>query len=311
LQLVQIAFGPDGVKMVQDALRDRYRDDLHISGLGKEPVLRFESSSLRPDGFEPRDEVIRRDGDKLIRRALDKDEVVEDEAVRQAASIHARLSALATSDTAFVAATEDGKIVIARTGATKPEAVDSEDLKDFEPLKQWVGSQKDSSKPKIILVSEDEIGTYLLGHKLREAWKGQVRIYEDDDPALAVKNVNAQRPIISGKDLAVYSDPSIQDGGILDGIDKVFDQSGIKYVNTSQVVDAGNLIIVTGHKDSAYRSYLAGFANSGALRGNAVALLSCADEGDQAFSRFLIKQGGQPAFFASMTRWTVRPRERS
>jgi hypothetical protein len=74
-------------------------------------------------------------------------------------------------------------------------------------------------------------------------------------------------------------------------MESVFKAANIQTVN-SGIVKAGNIIIVTGHKDVAFRSFLADLAVRGALKGKAVALLSCAAAGDREFSRFLLNEGG-------------------
>jgi hypothetical protein len=304
-QAIRSAFGDRGIQLLRELTTSRnWIGD--FSKLGKSPVVYLKTSfrersnrrSENPldlfDLSESQDDVMIAATDHKILLMEDNKPVIKAlssaETAKQHSNIHARLSAvLAASgikDTAFLVETYGEGLLFIDGKANKPVEIDS-----FEVIQEWVEERK-NTKPSLILISEHGGSPPFMSGLLREAFGDSARILEDDDPELAVANVKAQKRIVAGKDIAVYWDSSLQRVPFVPTLRERFKKADISYHQSADVVAAGNLIIVSGHKASSYRNYLADLAAKGVLKGKSVALLSCAERTDREFSRYLIEKGG-------------------
>jgi hypothetical protein len=277
-------FGDEGVKFIESSYG---RDDLlevTISTCGKDPVIWAYAKDS--ESLFPKTQIIRREGGRFVKADVDAEELN-----RQQRNIFGRVNPLATDDTSYVVLPPEGDPIFISKNASASQPLDFFE-KGPGPIENWLASKGKSEKPNLIVVVEnDPLMAEIRTQRLRAKYGDNVRIYQDDDPNRAAQNVKAQRPIKGGSDLAIYSDSSVKTGEILSGLEPALKKAEIPLVN-SGLVKAGNLIIVTGHKDAAFRKYLADLALSGALKDKAIALLSCAEASDQEFSRFLINEGG-------------------
>jgi hypothetical protein len=207
--------------------------------------------------------------------------------------------------------TFDGKWMFVGGKETEPYTTASEVFgraRMNAKLREWLATQK-TSKPNLIMISEFdsypdsdweiEFKTIRESYAklIRQNFGDRLRLFEDDNPELAVKNVKAQRKIKSGKDVAIYWDSVIERAPFVPAMAADFKEADIPLYKTPEVISAGNLILISGHKASSYRNYLSELASKGVLRGKSVALLSCAEEGDREFCRYLIEAGGATAVF--------------
>ncbi len=97
--------------------------------------------------------------------------------------------------------------------------------------------------------------------------------------------------MVSRTDVAVYADSAIKDAHILDGLKPL-----LTICTPTEVIAAGNLVIITGHKDIDLVHFLSDLADSGLLQGKTVLLASCGDPGDAGVCHSLIKWGGATLF---------------
>jgi hypothetical protein len=77
----------------------------------------------------------------------------------------------------------------------------------------------------------------------------------------------------------------------------LFEQVGIKLYQGTDPSQAGNLIVISGHKAESYRAYLTNLGERGALKGKSLALLSCEDPSDASFCSELIRKYGAVSIF--------------
>jgi hypothetical protein len=270
------AFGWTACQEILPLLAHRPRT---VSKLGSEPALYV--LSTRKDSPNTAESVIRREEGKWVEYPLDDVELA-----RQQKNIVERLSPLTAKGVSYLALTAWGEVLLI-------DKERSQTITDEAGLTARLRERSDNTPTSLILVRET-VNTSLDAEfqRLKELVRvcedeGKLRGYEDDDPELAAQNVNAQQPVTSAKDVAVYADSVINDGKILAGLETSF-----KICTTPEIVTAGNLIIITGHKDEQLKQYLRGLSANGVLRGKTVALVSCADSGDRALCQQLIKAGG-------------------
>gem|GEM_PF-6975784 len=278
-------FGNSGKQILETLSKLREIEEAHLSRLGKQPVFRVTSTS----GDDYREDIIVLENGKAVRHPFNTNAQK-----RQEANINARLSPLTSTDVAFLAKSYEGRWLFIADKEGKPTVIESGLLDEFEStasIAEWL-KKKAPAKPNLIVVSETGEDTSEVSSQLREEFGDSVRILEDDDPDLAVKNVKAQKKIKSGKDVAVYWDEVISRAGFVPAMAASFRQAEISFHDTPDVISAGNLILVSGHKASNYRNYLAQLAAKGVLKGKSVALLSCGEDSDREFCRYLIEQGG-------------------
>jgi hypothetical protein len=285
IQLVEDAFEKIGPEVNQLISNDKYITQINVSTLGQHPFIRM---NVKKDNKSV-NEIIRLDGTMLVRQTQTDKSIAD-----QYMNIYSHLQPLATEHIAFLAITHEGDGLFIDNNAKAPISIKfpslpSEHLKSV--FENWLATKKPHQIPKLIIVRENNEAPYELPVEVQAVLEGRLKIFEDDVPELAIQNINAQKKILSGSDLAVFTDSTIRDGKILVGLERALASAKIDLVAAPMVIPAGNLIIVTGHKAANFRNFLSELASKGTLVGKAVALLSCAEESDVAFCRYLIEKG--------------------
>jgi hypothetical protein len=121
------------------------------------------------------------------------------------------------------------------------------------------------------------------------------KVFLDDNLEIGKKNAK-NLPSISGPtDVAVYIPRdgfNVQDYSVLEEIEPYLNQAQMKTVGDTRIVEASNIIIITGHKDEALRNYIMELGRKGCLQDKWILMLSCYEQGDTAFNSKVIKEFG-------------------
>lgn len=144
-----------------------------------------------------------------------------------------------------------------------------------------------------------------LAEGLDRRYAGKCEILFDDDMKIGRDNANTLPGIGGPEDIAVYVPHAgwgVQDYRVIERIEDELDGADIKTVRGVMEVPMLNIIIITAHKDQAFRSYLENLGTKGCLRNKYVLLLSCHEKGDETFNSKLIEKYGAKAIQAPSNR---------
>jgi YD repeat-containing protein len=166
---------------------------------------------------------------------------------------------------------------------------------DLPELRRWlsepgrssrliVGAQGASSETALRLVEA-------IGRLSAEG----VRPYLATDVGRAAANLARLGPVRGADDVAaLVPDASfgVTDRSVVQGLASTLSGAGIAVATGVSVVERGNVLIVTGHKDEALRAYLESAGQAGAFRDKFIVLLSCYAAGDVELNSSLIRRYG-------------------
>lgn len=119
--------------------------------------------------------------------------------------------------------------------------------------------------------------------------------YLDDEMDLAKSNIENLPKIYTSEDIGAYIIKmcfEVKDYNVLNNIKDILEEAGIQVEESLVVIERPNILIISGHKDEQYKSYLTNLGNRGALNGKCVISFSCYDSGDETFNSNLIKKYG-------------------
>jgi hypothetical protein len=130
-------------------------------------------------------------------------------------------------------------------------------------------------------------------------------VFLDDDTSKSLARAETIADVKSTKDLALVSDTlsfAVKDHGIVATVEDRLQEAGVAvYRKISQEqaergirVDEPNILVLTGHKDEAFREYVAALHDSGVLRDRVILILSCYAKGDEDFNSAVLSSDKAP-----------------
>ncbi len=142
----------------------------------------------------------------------------------------------------------------------------------------------------------------------------QARVFLDDpdNPAQVLQRVATVKNVEGPKDVVIIHDPTkaVQDFDVFSTIEAFLRHAPLKpypipYANAAESRDIpeSNLVILAGHKDNTFRTYVSRLSRSGIFKDKVVALFSCYERAEEAFnSRLITREGGAKAVLYFTTR---------
>jgi hypothetical protein len=115
------------------------------------------------------------------------------------------------------------------------------------------------------------------------------------DLDLALANISRLPQLRGPSDVVAYiPDESfaVNDFGAVRSLRGHLQRSGIRVADGITVVEAGNTLVISGHKGAPLREYISALGAANALRRRYVVLFSCYASGDAAFNARLIREFG-------------------
>ncbi|HLG54933.1 MAG TPA: hypothetical protein VI485_06355 [Vicinamibacterales bacterium] len=143
-----------------------------------------------------------------------------------------------------------------------------------------------------------------LVEAMTASWGPSVSVQLATDADLGLRN-SSRVPLVRGpRDLsAIIPDESLQitDYGLKDRIKMSLRDVGVAIADRPELLERGNVLMISGHKDFRLAEYLVMLGMSGALRDKYVLLFSCNDPGDVRLNSRLIGEFGAAGvhFFGS------------
>lgn len=144
-----------------------------------------------------------------------------------------------------------------------------------------------------------------LVEALNAAWGHEVSVHLATDAAAGLQNT-ARLPLVLGpQDVSALVPPDsfqITDYGLMDRIRMYLQKFGLGVADGPRVIEHGNVLVISGHKDFQLTEYLTALGERQALRGKYVLLFSCNDPGDVLLNSRLTREFGAVGvhFFAGV-----------
>jgi YD repeat-containing protein len=140
-----------------------------------------------------------------------------------------------------------------------------------------------------------QLRTVRLVEAMNASWGQFVSVHLATDANLGLRNAS-RVPLVRGpQDVsALIPDESFQvtDYGLRDRIRMYLKEFGVGVADGPRVIERGNVLMISGHKDFRLAEYLTALGGKGALRDRYVLLFSCNDPGDVTLNARLIGEFG-------------------
>jgi hypothetical protein len=142
-----------------------------------------------------------------------------------------------------------------------------------------------------------QINATKLAAELKRRIGNKRSVYLGGDPVLATSNAKQIDVVDGAKDLAVLKGEKIETWGALDDLTQVLDRYKVPIITDGHAgIDAGNLLILTGHRDENLDEYLGRLTTQGVLDDKIVVLFSCyGSQCERPQSRILRSDNGPKA----------------
>jgi hypothetical protein len=138
--------------------------------------------------------------------------------------------------------------------------------------------------------SPERMGEFTaLATALHAKYGKRINVFLDDDMTKSVERIDTIAPVAKPTDVALIADKlsfPVNDHGIVDDVEAKFKQAGLTVYASlpEQAVTEANLVVLTGHKDQAYRDYVDALIDKGVLQDRVVLMFSCYAKGDERFN---------------------------
>lgn len=140
------------------------------------------------------------------------------------------------------------------------------------------------------LNSRHHVDPLKLTVALKKRYSNKANFYLDDEMDMGKANL-ASLPIVKrANNLAVYINGfAVTDFDVIKNIEVNLRKVGIQIVPDNDWVPKSNILVITGHKDVAFKNYIETLGQKGTLQDKVVALFSCYQSGDESLNSRMIR----------------------
>jgi peptidoglycan hydrolase-like protein with peptidoglycan-binding domain len=125
-------------------------------------------------------------------------------------------------------------------------------------------------------VSRRQMNVSKFASEMRSKYGDRAEVFLASDSDIAAKHADSISPVKGPKDLAVLKGEKVEDWGAVDEIVQSLKKAKIPLIQgDDENFEAGNVMILTGHRDRNLAAYLEELLENGTLREKIVLLFSC------------------------------------
>jgi hypothetical protein len=144
-------------------------------------------------------------------------------------------------------------------------------------------------------VGLEQINPSELAGALRARYADRLNVYLASDRGIAEQHMRRIPHVSGAADIAVLKGEKIQDWGAIENVAASLKKAGISLLEGSDVdFEAGNVVVLTGHRDRNLSAYLETLLDKGILEDKLVVLFSCYDAAAEASHSKLLQSPDGP-----------------
>lgn len=152
---------------------------------------------------------------------------------------------------------------------------------------------------------EEQLMATTLARRLHETFGDRMEVFLDDDMQSSKVRAATIQGVSGPSDLALLSDKQsfpLEDWGIVENVEEYMQELGagvyrditLERLNAALDANESNIVVLSGHKDDAFREYYRALSTNGVLKDRVVLMLSCYQPGDEALNSEVMRSENAP-----------------